>query len=99
LFWRTVKGTTERGQRYNTGRVTGREGYEEGVRLYAIVRELRPRVAVETGVCNGVSTAFLLLALEANGFGELHSIDLPELAAETGSTPISIGPKIAFVVK
>jgi len=83
LFWRTVKGTTERGQRYNTGRVTGREGYEEGVRLYAIVRELRPRVAVETGVCNGVSTAFLLLALEANGFGELHSIDLPEVAGET----------------
>ena len=81
LFWRTVEGTT-RGHRYNTGRATGREGYGEGVRLYAILRALRPAVAVETGVCNGVSTAFLLLALHANGEGELHSIDLPEFAGE-----------------
>jgi predicted O-methyltransferase YrrM len=46
------------------------------------VRQLRPAVAVETGVCNGVSTAFLLLALERNAEGELHSIDLPEVAGE-----------------
>ena len=39
-------------------------------------------MAVETGVCNGVSTAFLLLALERNGDGELYSIDLPEIAGE-----------------
>ena len=81
LFWRTVEGTT-RGRRYNTGRATGREGYGEGLRLYAILRALRPAVAVETGVCNGVSTAFLLLALHANGAGELHSVDLPEIAGE-----------------
>lgn len=81
LFWRTVRGET-RGHRYNTGRATGRDGYGEGVRLYAVLRKLRPRVAVETGVCNGVSTAFLLLALEANGAGELHSLDLPEVAGE-----------------
>jgi Methyltransferase domain len=37
---------------------------------------------VETGVCNGVSTAFLLLALERNREGELHSVDLPEVAGE-----------------
>ena len=79
-FWRTVSGTTVRGQRYNTGRVTGRDGYDEGVRLYSIVRALRPEVAVETGVCNGVSTAFLLLGLQRNGTGALHSIDLPEYA-------------------
>ncbi|MGH3117041.1 MAG: class I SAM-dependent methyltransferase [Gaiellales bacterium] len=52
------------------------------MRLYGLVRELKPRVAVETGVCNGVSTAFLLLALKRNGEGELHSIDLPEVAGE-----------------
>jgi predicted O-methyltransferase YrrM len=52
------------------------------VRLYELVRGLRPRIAVETGVCNGVSTAFLLLALERNGQGALHSIDLPEVAGE-----------------
>ena len=82
LFWATVQGETSRGSRYNTGRVTGRDGYEEGIRLYALLRELRPLVAVETGVCNGVSTAFLLLALERNGRGELHSVDLPEVAGE-----------------
>jgi predicted O-methyltransferase YrrM len=83
FFWDTVQGQSERGHRYNTGRVTGRDGYDEGLRLYTLVRELRPRVAVETGVCNGVSTAFLLLALERNGEGELHSIDLPEIAGES----------------
>ena len=81
LFWKTVQGET-RGHRYNTGRATGREGYGEGLRLYAVLRTLRPAVAVETGVCNGVSSAFLLLALHANGSGELHSIDLPEIAGE-----------------
>lgn len=81
LFWHTVQGET-RGHRYNTGRATGRDGYGEGLRLYAVMRKLRPRVAVETGVCNGVSTAFLLLALETNGTGELHSLDLPEIAGQ-----------------
>jgi Methyltransferase domain len=81
-FWDTVQGQTPRGQRYNTGRVTGRDGYDEGLRLYKLLRDLRPEVAVETGVCNGVSTAFLLLALEDNGTGTLHSIDLPEIAGE-----------------
>jgi len=80
-FWSTVRGTT-RGHRYNTGRATGREGYGEGLRLYAVLRKLKPLSAVETGVCNGVSTAFLLLALAENGAGELHSIDLPEIAGE-----------------
>jgi predicted O-methyltransferase YrrM len=81
-FWDTVQGETPRGHRYNTGRVTGRDGYDEGQRLYRLLRELRPQVAVETGVCNGVSTAFVLLALEDNGEGELYSIDLPEVAGE-----------------
>jgi hypothetical protein len=32
---------------------------------------------VETGVANGFSTAFALLALDRNGEGHLHSVDLP----------------------
>ena len=70
-FWGIVEPSTG----YNTGRL----GYEEGIRLYALVRKLAPGVAVETGVCNGFSTAFVLLALARNGRGELHSIDLPEV--------------------
>lgn len=73
-FW----GIIERSSGYNTGRL----GDEEGMRLYALVRELKPETLVETGVCNGFSTAFLLLALDRNGVGELHSLDLPDVVGE-----------------
>jgi predicted O-methyltransferase YrrM len=46
---------------------------------YALVRLTRPSSVVETGVCYGVSSAFLLQALRVNGGGRLHSIDLPPL--------------------
>jgi hypothetical protein len=59
------------------GHSLGAIGYTEGVYLYAVLRSLRPQNAVETGVANGFSTAFSLLALQANGEGRLHSIDLP----------------------
>ena len=61
------------GDGYSLGAI----GYAEGGYLYAVLRRLRPLVAVETGVANGFSTAFALLALQANGEGQLHSIDLP----------------------
>jgi hypothetical protein len=60
-----------------SGHSLGAIGYAEGAYLYAVLRHLRPAVAVETGVANGFSTAYSLLALEANGAGHLHSIDLP----------------------
>jgi Methyltransferase domain len=60
-----------------SGHSLGAIGYTEGAYLYAILRHVRPRVAVETGVANGFSTAFALLALRANGDGHLHSVDLP----------------------
>jgi predicted O-methyltransferase YrrM len=46
---------------------------------YLACRLLKPATVVETGVCYGVSSAFLLQALEANGKGHLYSIDLPPL--------------------
>jgi predicted O-methyltransferase YrrM len=60
-----------------SGHSLGAIGYTEGVYLYGVMRKVRPRAAVETGVANGFSTAFTLLALRENGEGELHSIDLP----------------------
>jgi hypothetical protein len=60
-----------------SGHTLGAIGYTEGLYLYAVLRKLRPDVAVETGVANGFSTAFALLALKENGAGHLHSIDLP----------------------
>ena len=47
---------------------------------YLLVRVTRPLTVVETGVCYGVTSAFLLQALRVNGTGCLHSIDLPPLA-------------------
>jgi len=43
---------------------------------YAVARALQPKAVVETGVANGVSSAYLLLALQANGRGTLYSIGL-----------------------
>ena len=60
-----------------SGHTLGAIGYTEGVYLYAVMRHLQPDVAVETGVANGFSTAFSLLALQKNGRGHLHSVDLP----------------------
>jgi predicted O-methyltransferase YrrM len=61
----------------NGGYTPGGIGLAERIYLYAILRTLEPKLAVETGVANGFSTAFALLALERNGHGELHSIDYP----------------------
>lgn len=44
---------------------------------YAICRAVRPAVVVETGVAYGVTSAFILQALEVNGHGALHSVDRP----------------------
>jgi len=59
------------------GHSLGAIGYTEGVYLYAVLRTVRPEVMVETGVANGFSTAFSLLALQANETGRLHSVDMP----------------------
>ena len=45
--------------------------------LYTIARILQPDRIIETGVCDGQSTAILLQALDQNGSGQLRSIDLP----------------------
>ncbi|HET7100480.1 MAG TPA: class I SAM-dependent methyltransferase [Terriglobia bacterium] len=49
---------------------------------YAMVRAARPKVVVETGVCYGVTSSYILSALEENQSGMLYSIDLPPLAQE-----------------
>lgn len=46
---------------------------------YFICRAVRPSVVLETGVAYGVTTAFILQALEVNKKGVLYSIDLPPL--------------------
>jgi hypothetical protein len=51
---------------------------------------LKPNVTVETGVARGLTTRFLLEAMERNHAGSLFSVDLPplirrDLALQTGA--------------
>jgi len=56
--------------------------------IWCLVRHLRPRTVVETGVAHGVTSRMILEALELNRHGRLWSIDRPpiepELQAEIG---------------
>jgi hypothetical protein len=45
--------------------------------LYVALRTSPPSVAIETGVLHGMTTLFMLRALEKTGSGRLISIDLP----------------------
>jgi len=65
--------------------------------LYLITRVVRPGVFVETGVLNGFSSAFILLAMHHNGQGTLCSVDLPPddpriVAQGTAPLPEGKGP-------
>lgn len=75
-FDKTTVGHSSRGHAYELADI----GIEQGLYLYSIIRKLEPETAVETGVCNGFSTAFLLLALAKNQKGKLYSLDFPEVA-------------------
>jgi predicted O-methyltransferase YrrM len=49
----------------------------DGMVLYGVARAIRPEFVIETGVADGVSTAFLTAALIDNGSGRLFSLELP----------------------
>ena len=51
---------------------------DDALFLYWLVRQLNPKMIVQTGVSNGLSSAFMVLALAKNGAGgRLRAIDLP----------------------
>jgi len=49
---------------------------------YNLTVALRPAVVVETGVALGITSSFVLAAMQQIGFGKLISIDLPPLGVE-----------------
>jgi len=59
----------------------------EAPAIYSLVRLLKPRVVVETGVADGVTSSYILRALEDNGEGRLYSIDLPHYLLPAGKPP------------
>jgi predicted O-methyltransferase YrrM len=61
---------------------------ETGAFLYGVVRLLRARSVVETGVADGRSSWLILAALERNGDGVLHSFDIrDEVGRLVGAHP------------
>jgi Methyltransferase domain len=50
--------------------------------IWCLVRHLKPRNVIETGVAHGVTSRFILEALERNGSGHLWSIDRPPMEPE-----------------
>ena len=66
--------------RYGAHYQAGWVNLEDALFLYWLVRHLKPKTIVQTGVCNGLSTAFMMLALVKNGpEGRLNVIDLPPI--------------------
>ena len=57
-------------------------GFARPADLYVICRTIRPTVVLETGVASGLSSAYILQALEDNSLGKLYSIDLPDADTE-----------------
>jgi predicted O-methyltransferase YrrM len=69
--------------------------------LYLFTRAFRPEVFVETGVLNGFSSAFILLAMHRNGTGTLYSIDLPPLEErilDQGTNPLPVGRQPGWAI-
>jgi predicted O-methyltransferase YrrM len=65
-------------RRYQGHFVAGWVNLVDAQFLYWLVRRLKPKTVVQTGVSNGLSSAFIMLALARNGpEGRLHVIDLP----------------------
>jgi predicted O-methyltransferase YrrM len=68
----------ELGRKYHAHYLPGWVNLDDALFLYWLVRRVKPRTIVQTGVCNGLSAAFMMLGLAHNGpEGTLHSIDLP----------------------
>jgi hypothetical protein len=72
-------------------------GYNSDLRLaralYLVCRLLRPATVVETGVAYGLSSAYILTALDVNQQGHLHSVDLPPLGGDATRLQGALIPK------
>lgn len=64
----------------------GHSGDFDVMILYTVVRAQRPEIVLETGVASGRSSMAILSALNANNFGTLYSIDLPQFFTSEPTT-------------
>lgn len=52
---------------------------EEAISVYLLVLHIKPEIVVETGLSDGMSSFFILSAMNENQKGNLYSIDLLEI--------------------
>jgi predicted O-methyltransferase YrrM len=70
--------TAELQRTYQAHYAPGWVNLEDALFLYWLVRAQKPRTIVQSGVCNGLSSALMMLALARNGpNGRLLAVDLP----------------------
>jgi hypothetical protein len=74
--WRPILKAAHEGI-YAKGGAQGGCSLEDGQIYYGLVRALKPKIVIETGVAAGISTSFLGAALVENGEGRLFSVELP----------------------
>ncbi len=65
--------------------------WEDRYATYVITRATAPNVAVETGIAHGISSAFILAAMEAAGCGSLISIEVVDDDSRIGQ---AVGPHL-----
>lgn len=85
-------------EKWNNVRSHRRTGFMDfscSLLLYHIIRWLQPAIVVETGVANGVTSTFILSAMDANNKGKLYSIDWP---GHTDLTFVPEGKEIGWMV-
>jgi predicted O-methyltransferase YrrM len=81
-LWRTIMSSLHaRGLKVGRGTYGGWDDADPGLArsAWCLVRHLRPRTVVETGVGRGLSTRVVLEGLRRNDAGRLISIDMPPL--------------------
>jgi predicted O-methyltransferase YrrM len=75
-FYEWTRDRREALANYNGPYRFGSTGQWDCEALYYLIRAMQPQTVVETGVCYGASSSYILEALERNGHGQLFSIDL-----------------------
>jgi hypothetical protein len=76
---KSLRALTAQGVEVGRGTYCGWDDADPGLAraTWGLVRYLKPRKVVETGVARGLTTSIVLQALEINGVGDLFSVDLP----------------------
>lgn len=64
---------------YGKGKSLSILSLDEAISVYLLILHIKPEIVVETGVSDGMSSFFILSALNENQKGNLYSIDLPEV--------------------